>query len=106
DDFGFLAALPDHRERIARGAAGGGVIDDDGGHGYSIGLAGTGGFTALRAISWRKSPRESRAAASAPASWLETNKGTDPSAIPEKLPVNARARVTAGLAKLVDAVNQ
>jgi hypothetical protein len=32
--------------------------------------------------------------------------GAEPGAMPEKLPVKARAMVTAGFAKLVDAVNQ
>ena len=42
----------------------------------------------------------------APTSWATMNIGTSAGAIPEKLFVSARAMVTAGLAKDVDAVNQ
>ena len=44
--------------------------------------------------------------ARAPTSCATMNMGTSPGAMPEKLSVNARATVTAGLAKDVDAVNQ
>lgn len=47
-------------------------------------------------------PRPARA----PASCATMNMGTSPGAIPEKLSVSARAIVTAGLAKEVEAVNQ
>jgi hypothetical protein len=46
------------------------------------------------------------AAASAPASSAPTNGATSAGRMPEKLPVRAQARATAGLAKQVDAVNQ
>ena len=38
--------------------------------------------------------------------WTKMKKGTADGAMPEKLSVNILARVTAGLAKLVDDVNQ
>jgi hypothetical protein len=45
-------------------------------------------------------------AATAPASCAATNGGTDAGAIPAKESESIRAIVTAGLAKLVDDVNQ
>ena len=42
----------------------------------------------------------------APRSWAAMKAGTFSGAIPAKLDVNARATVTAGLAKDVEAVNQ
>ena len=53
-----------------------------------------------------KNQRMTPRAASAPTSCAAINIGTSPGAMPEKLSVNARAIVTAGLAKDVDAVNQ
>ena len=44
--------------------------------------------------------------ARAPHNCATMNFGTSPGAIPEKLLVSARASVTAGFAKDVDAVNQ
>jgi hypothetical protein len=52
------------------------------------------------------SHRKSRVAAAAPASWAAMNPGASASLIPEKVLLMDRARVTAGLAKDVDAVNQ
>ena len=46
------------------------------------------------------------AAASAPRACAAIKAGASPGAMPENVVVKARARVTAGLAKLVDAVNQ
>ena len=39
-------------------------------------------------------------------SWARTKAGTEPGAMPAKVSLNMRATVTAGLAKLVDEVNQ
>lgn len=47
-----------------------------------------------------------RWAATAPASWAAMKAGTQAMAMPAKLSLNDRAIVIAGLAKLVDAVNQ
>ena len=41
-----------------------------------------------------------------PASWAAIKPGASKGAIPAKVPLNERARVTAGLAKEVEAVNQ
>jgi hypothetical protein len=54
----------------------------------------------------KKSQPASRAASSAPATCETIKSGTELGAIPEKLFVRALATVTAGLAKLVEAVNQ
>ncbi len=53
-----------------------------------------------------KSQLASKAASSAPATCEAMKRGTEAGAIPEKVFVSARAMVTAGLAKLVEAVNQ
>jgi len=56
-----------------------------------------------------EAPKNQRIAAnptSAPINCATTNIGASRGAMPEKLSVNARAIVTAGLAKEVDAVNQ
>jgi len=48
----------------------------------------------------------SAAPSAPPAIWAATNPPIEPGAMPAKVFVKARAIVTAGLAKLVDAVNQ
>ena len=53
-----------------------------------------------------KNQRMTTRPAKAPASCATINIGTSAGAIPEKLLVSARATVTAGLAKDVEAVNQ
>lgn len=53
-----------------------------------------------------KSHFAKRAAQAAPASWPKMNKGTSLGAIPANVLVRLRATVIAGLAKLVDEVNQ
>jgi hypothetical protein len=50
--------------------------------------------------------RTSQTLAIAPAPWATTNPGTSAGRMPAKVSVRARASVTAGLAKDVDAVNQ
>jgi hypothetical protein len=52
------------------------------------------------------SQRKSAVAAAAPASWAKMNPGASAGRIPAKVSEAARASVTAGLAKEVEAVNQ
>jgi hypothetical protein len=51
-------------------------------------------------------PAGKAVAASAPMNWAAIKGTTDPSAMPANVPVSVLVNVTAGLAKLVDAVNQ
>src|ERR1700747_120626 len=50
--------------------------------------------------------RMATTASTPPIAWEATKAATDPGAIPAKVFDSVRARVTAGLAKLVDEVNQ
>jgi len=54
----------------------------------------------------RNEPPNSAVAAAAPKSCTTMNPGASCGRMPAKVSVAARARVTAGLAKLVEAVNQ
>ena len=59
--------------------------------------AGVSGYTARSQAAQAEQP---------PASWATTNAGTEAGAMPAKVSLNMRPTVTAGLAKLVDEVNQ
>src|SRR5436190_5111814 len=97
--LGFLAALPDYRQRIARGAAGRVVIDRHAHDRASFAIAST-----------SPAPRSSQPitimAASAPQSSAAMNPGRSVGRIPENVLVSDRAMATAGLANDVEDVNQ
>src|SRR2546425_7206404 len=98
------------REHAAGGVAGAEEQDTVGtplaGHGSSGSAAC--GTNASGAASGRAgaSHRNSPVAAPAPSSWTTMNPGASCGRMPANVSVAARARVTAGLAKLVEAVNQ
>src|SRR5262249_53981587 len=99
DDHRLFAALPDHREHVARPAAIGVVVDRDSHR------------CAPELIAWSiraslRSQRASHSPQSAPRSCATTKPGRSIGRMPENVFVNERAIVTAGLANEVEAVNQ
>src|SRR5947209_16701470 len=99
DHLRLLAALPDHRQRVARGAASRIVIDGDR-HGCTSLEIGAPSFLS------RSSQFIATIAATAPQSSAEIKPGRSAGRIPEKVSVIDRAIATAGLANEVDEVNQ
>src|SRR5258706_3367508 len=99
DYLWLLAALPYHRERIARRAAVGIVIDR---HAHKI----ASGLRAGASFSGRSSHVMTSMPMTAPKSSAAMKPGSSTGRIPENVLVNERAIATAGLANDVEAVNQ
>ena len=99
DHLRLLAALPDHRQRVARRAAVGIVIDR---HAHKI----ASGLRAGASFSGRSSHVMSSMPRTAPKSSAAMKPGRSAGRIPENVLVNDRAIATAGLANDVEAVNQ
>src|SRR4051812_24521235 len=100
DHDGFDAALPDHRQRVARGAAGGGVIDRDAHEVVSAIWMGP--------CAWGRPSNQfiNSMPAKAPHSSARMNPGRSVGRMPENVFVSDLAMATAGLANEVEAVNQ
>src|SRR6185436_8014755 len=99
DDVGHSAALPDHGQGVARGAAGRIVIDRDA-QGSVSGFSGNAPREGCNNHVMTISP------AIAPQTSAAMNPGRSAGRMPENVLVSERAIATAGLAKDVEAVNQ